>query len=89
MIDFNYNPIPHDTSEEAARVQAEIYRNMSPDKRSEIAFDLSEGLRQTVRAGIKDRHPYYSEEQISQAYLTLIMDKEIVKQAYGGQEIEP
>ena len=90
MIKLNYNLIPYDTTPEAARVQAEIYKNMTGEQRLEIAFKLSNNLRQIVRDGIRHRHPDYTDSQITQAYLTLIMDdKEFVKEAFGGREVQP
>jgi hypothetical protein len=36
MIQPNYNLIPHDTTPEAAKVQFEIYKNMTGEERLEI-----------------------------------------------------
>ncbi|MBW8015499.1 MAG: hypothetical protein FVQ82_04870 [Planctomycetes bacterium] len=90
MIKHDNNLIPHDTTPEAARVQTEIYKNMTGEQRLEIAFKLSNNLRQIVRDGIRHRHPDYTDDMITQAYLTLIMDDtEFVKEAFGGREVQP
>lgn len=90
MIKPNYNLIPHDTTPEAARVQTEIYKKMSISEKAEILFQLNDNFRQIVREGIRLRHPDYTEDMITQAHLTLITDdKEFVKEAFGGREVQP
>jgi len=89
MNEISYNPIPFDTSAEAARVQDEIYRNMSMSQRAELTFKLCDNLRNTVKDGIRDRHPDYTEDMVTQAYLNSIMDKDFVKEAFGSRELEP
>ena len=90
MVKLDYNLIPRDTTTEAARVQAEIYRNMTISQKAEILFQLNDNFRQTVRQGIRMRHPEYTEDMVSQAHLVMITgDKEFVKEAFGGRELEP
>ena len=89
MAETNYNPLPLDTSADAARVQDEIYRNMSMSQRAELTFKLCDNLRNTVKDGIRERHPDYTEDMVTQAYLNSIMDEEIVKEAFGGRELKP
>lgn len=90
MNETDYNLLPHDTTVEAARVQAEIYRKMTMSQRAELTFKLCDNQRQIIRDGIRHRHPDYTEDMVTQAYLTLIMDdKEFVKEAFGGREVKP
>jgi hypothetical protein len=61
-----------DTSPEAAAVQLERYRALGPSGRVQIAVDLSDAVRQTAMDGIRRRHPEYSDERVSRAFLTLV-----------------
>jgi hypothetical protein len=81
---MNYELIPADTTPEAARVQFEIYRRMSPDRRLELAFEMSQFLRDVVVAGVRSRHPEFSEEQVRLAVIRLTIGEELFRQAYPG-----
>ena len=48
--------VPADTTPEAARVQWDIFRRMSPSKRLELALRMSDSLRDVVASGVRDRH---------------------------------
>ena len=90
MIKANYNLIPRDTTPEAARVQTEIYKNMTIGEKAEILFQMNDNFRQIVREGIRMRHPEYTEDMVSQAHLIMITgDKELVREAFGGREVQP
>ena len=78
-----------DTSKEAAFKQFEILRSMGIEGRAAMTFQLSENLHQITKAGIRYRHPNYTEQQITQAYLKLILDKELFGKVFPDCEIEP
>src|ERR1019366_3742980 len=61
-----------DTSPEAAAVQLALYRALGPSGRVQIAVDLSDAVRQTAMDGIRRRHPEYSDDGVSRAFLTLV-----------------
>ena len=48
-------------------MQAEIYRRMTPERRFELACEMSDNLRQLVADGVRGRHPDYTEEQVKMA----------------------
>lgn len=50
-----------DTSREAARVQAEVHRRLGPDRRVEIALELSEALRELACDRIRAQFPELDE----------------------------
>lgn len=52
---------------EAERIQAEIYRQMPPARRLEIALDLNRMARAMKTAAIKQRHPDWTDEQVQKA----------------------
>lgn len=58
-----------DTSPEAARRQNEIFRRMSGPQRVEMAFRMSEAARELTVAGIRHRHPDWTDEQVHHAFL--------------------
>lgn len=78
---------PNDTTEEAARLQIETLRRMDISERAEMTMQLSETLRQITKAGIRYRHPEYSKDQVTQAYLRLILDPDLFRQVFPGCEI--
>jgi hypothetical protein len=64
--------IARDTSPRAAELQLELYRRATPAQRAQIAVDLSEAVRQTALAGIRSRHPEYSEEEIAREFIRVV-----------------
>jgi hypothetical protein len=61
-----------DTSPRAAAIHLELYRAAGPAKRAQIAADLSDAVRATTLAGIRRRHPEYSDQDVADAFLTLV-----------------
>ena len=58
---------------ESLRVWREIRRNLSGTQRAEKAFELTEEVRQVMRAGIRSRHPDADEEQIQSLYVDQLL----------------
>ena len=71
-----------DTTPEAEAIQLEIYRRMSPDARLAAALELSETGRELLAAGVRRRHPHYSEEQVRFAVLRLWLGEKDFELAY-------
>jgi hypothetical protein len=61
-----------DTTAAAAALQLRLYREAGTARRSQIAADLSDAVRETALAGIRRRHPEYSERDVACAYLALV-----------------
>ncbi len=61
-----------DTTPRAAAIQLQLYRRAGPAGRARIAVELSDAVRQTTVAGIRRRHPEYSESEVSAAFLRLV-----------------
>jgi hypothetical protein len=83
----NVELIPADTTPEAWRVMVESYRRMSPSRRLELACQMTDSLRRVVAAGVRVRHPEYSEEQVRLAFLRLWLDDDLFRKVYPGVEI--
>jgi hypothetical protein len=62
----------HDTTARAEEIQMELYRRVGPSRRAQIAVELSEAVRNTTLAGIRRRHPDYSEREVAFAFLRLV-----------------
>jgi len=63
-----------DTTPRAAAIQLQLYRNAGPSRRAQIAVELSDAVRETALAGIRRRHPDYTEEQVKSTFLRLVYD---------------
>ncbi len=61
-----------DTTPQAEAIQLELYRAAGPAGRVRIAVDLSEAVRQTALAGIRRRHPEFSEDEVADAFLKVM-----------------
>lgn len=46
-----------DTSPEAAAIQDEIFRRMTPEQRVRLAIEMSESMRNVALAGLRSRRP--------------------------------
>jgi hypothetical protein len=85
---MSVNFIDGDTTPEAARVQLEVFRGMPPGKRLELAIQMSEDLRHVVLAGVRQRHPEYSEEENRLAAIRLTLGDELFRRVYPGVDVE-
>lgn len=52
-----------DTTIEAARIQRQVLAGKTPEERAQMAFEMSELVRQLVMDGIRRRHPDLSEDE--------------------------
>ena len=59
--------IPADTTADAHALQGRIYSRMDGAERVTIAFALSDLARRLTEAGIRHRHPEYSNDQVLRA----------------------
>jgi hypothetical protein len=82
------NAIPADTTNEAARKEFEILRRFKPEARAKMAFELSDNLLSIVEAGVRFRHPDYSEQKIQQEVLRLMIGESLFKQFYPDIEMQ-
>ena len=76
---------PADTSAEAQRVQTEALRRLTMEERARMTFELSDNLRAVTEAGIRHRHPEYSDEQVRLALIRLMLGEELFQRWYGDQ----
>jgi len=81
--------VPGDTTIEAARVQFEILRKLTPSQRAGIVFEMSDNLRATVEAGVRHRHPDYNDEMVREAVLRLTLGEDLFSEVFPGSTIKP
>ena len=71
-----------DTSEEAARVQLDIYRAMEPADRLRVGLELTQMSRQLLADGIRVRHPEYSDDELRWALIRAWIGPDLFHRAY-------
>jgi hypothetical protein len=65
--------VPSDTSLDAWELQTDLYARMGGAARLSTAFRLTETVRRLTLAGIRRRHPHYSELDLRQAWARLTL----------------
>lgn len=78
-----------DTTCDAARVQAEVWRRMSPAQRDDLGAELSENVRQIAAEGVRRRHQDYDDEQVRLAVIRLQLGESLFAEAFPGCEVLP
>jgi hypothetical protein len=78
---------PLDTAADAHDVQREIYRGMSGATRLAIAFELTEAVRRLTVAGIRRRHPEYSEDEVQSAWARLRLGDELCSEVWPDRPL--
>ncbi len=61
-----------DTSPEAAAIQDEIFRRMTPEQRVLLALEMSESMRSVALAGLRSRRPELSESELARELMRLM-----------------
>jgi hypothetical protein len=78
-----------DTTPDAAAAHAEVFRRMAPSERSLIAARLSVAVRTTTLAGIRKRHPEYSDEHARLALFRILVGDELFARAWPQVPLLP
>lgn len=68
---------PADTTREARKVHLDILRRMSGPERVAMAVEMSETARAATRAGIRYRHPHWTDEQVHDALLAVLLGRDL------------
>jgi hypothetical protein len=66
-----------DTSPAAHARQLELYRKAGPERRAQIAAELSEIMRDLSRSGVRMRNPDFTETEVT---------REVLRIFYGDRE---
>jgi hypothetical protein len=79
--------IPADTTVEAHRLQGRLYREMTGTARVAIAFDLSDMVRRVTEAGIRRRHPHYTDEEVFLARARVTLGDALTRAAWPDRPL--
>ena len=84
-----HRAIPHDTSPSAQAFQDERYRR-GGSERVAIQFRLGSAARAMTRAGIRGRHPGYTDDEVEMALARIILGDALVRQVWPDRPlVEP
>jgi hypothetical protein len=75
---------PADTTPEAWAAQVSILRRMSGEQRVAIAMRLTRLARDASRAGVRARHPEYSEGEVRRAFFRMLHGDAVTSQVWPG-----
>jgi hypothetical protein len=75
-------PRSADTSEDAARVQYEIYRRMLPFQRFEQACRLTDSVRSLCEAGVRSLHPEFSDREVQLEVVRLTIGDALFRKVF-------
>lgn len=79
-----------DTSQEAASVQLEVYRRMTPAERLRVGLELTQMSRDLLSQGIRSRHPAYSNDEVRWALIRAWLGRDLFALAYPhGPQLDP
>lgn len=79
--------VPADTTREAFMTQFGVYGRMTPVQRLQVAFKMSDFLRDIAAAGVRNRHPDYTEAQVRQAVIRQTLGDDLFRKAYPGADL--
>jgi hypothetical protein len=70
-----------DTTREAAALQGDAIRRLAPERRLELALAMSEDIRLLAEAGIRSRHPEFSDQRVMEALSDVLLGPELAEAA--------
>jgi hypothetical protein len=86
---MDFDLVPADTTLDAARVEAEIYRRMPAARRLRLACEMSDYVRALSVAGVRRQHAEYSEEEAKLAVTGMCIGEKLFKEVYPGRDVRP
>ncbi len=75
---------PLDTSPEAWAVFLDIQKRMTPGEKIARVFELSARVKAMAEAGLRQRYPEASDEEIRMRAIRQRLGDELFEKAYGG-----
>jgi len=67
----------------------QVLRDIGFDGRVRMTFQLNNALRSISEAGVRHRHPDYSDRQVRLAATKLAIGADLFKLAYPGEDVQP
>jgi len=78
-----------DTSADAERVQIEILRSMPSSRKVQLWNDLNMAMRKVALAGLSQRFPLATPQELHRRLATILLGSELATQAYGPEPDPP
>jgi hypothetical protein len=78
-----------DTTPEAERVQIQILRSMPSWQRFKLINDMIVTSRKLALAGLRERFPNASEQELRRRLATLLLGSELAARVYGPEPDPP
>ncbi len=78
-----------DTSADAERIQIEILRSMSSWRKFQLWNDLNMAMRHVAMAGLRDRFPSATPEELRRRLATILLGPDLATQVYGPEPNPP
>jgi len=78
-----------DTSPDAERVQIEILRSMPSWRKFQLWNDLNMAMRQVALAGLRERFPSASQEELRRRLATILLGPQLATKVYGPEPDPP
>jgi hypothetical protein len=75
-----------DTSPEAERVQIELLRKLTPARKLRLLSELNELGRQLVMAGLRQRHPGATREELEREYARLTLGPDLAAEVLAARQ---
>ena len=67
----------------------QVLRDIGFDGRVRMTFQLNNALRSISEAGVRHRHPDYSDRQVRLAATKLAIGADLFKLVYPGEDVQP
>lgn len=75
---------PRDTSEEAHRIQLEVWRRKSGSERLKAIFEMSEFVRECAKSRIRKQHPDLTEQEVTNQLIFELYGVRVPRRAQLG-----
>ena len=90
MLDSEHDSLrPADTTPDAWRHYIDVLRRLGPERRVEMMMEMSESHRETLREGIRTRHPDYDEKTVTLALIRITAGEDVFRRLLPGIDVEP
>jgi hypothetical protein len=76
-----------DTTPASHAAQLEVYRRLGPTGRLRLAGRSSTDTREVARAGIRSRHPEYTDDEVDLALRRILYGDELFGKAWPGRPL--
>jgi hypothetical protein len=76
-------PLSRDTSPQAEDVLVRLAREMPARRKFQLAASMTETVRRLAVAGIRERHPNATEDEVRKRYAALVLPRDLVVPAFG------